>query len=310
MSRRKPKPHGASRGAAHGSPHGPSQGGSPRHQHRQGAVPSQPATGRQVGEPVDDPRRIYGRHAIAAALANERRRVVAIRHTPEAAGAIASLLDSLPAQRRAALPGPQPIERADLDAALPPGAVHQGMALEVEPLADVTIDDLIVEWDGRADVLVVVLDQVTDPHNVGAVLRSAAAFGAAAVLMQDRHGPPVTGTLAKSASGALDVVPLVRVVNLARSLRDLQECGFWCTGLAEEGTADLGDVDLAGRCALVLGAEGSGLRRLTRDTCDALARLPTDPPIGSLNVSAAAAVALYQARLARRDRNALQSVKK
>lgn len=258
--------------------------------------------------PVDDPTLLYGRHAARAALGNPDRQVLAIRHTPDTADAVEAMLAALPHERRAALPAPQPADRADLDVVLPPGAVHQGIVLKVAPLDEPDLDTLIATWTDRTDVVVVALDQVTDPHNVGAVLRSAAAFGAAAVILQDRHAPPVTGTLAKTASGALDVVPLVRVVNLARALRDLQENGFWCTGLAEEGSADLAQVDLSGRCVLVLGAEGSGLRRLTRETCDALARLPTCPPIGSLNVSAAAAVALYQARLARLASDDLQSV--
>ena len=257
--------------------------------------------------PVDDPTLVYGRHAVQTALANPRRRIVAIRHTPAAAEALAAILHGLPAARRSALPPPEALDRADAEAGIPADAVHQGLILKVEPLPDVDLGDLIAGWEGLDDVVVVVLDQVTDPHNVGAVLRSAAAFGAAALVMQDRHGPPATGTLAKAASGALDVVPMARVVNLARALRDLQEAGFWCTGLAEEGRVDLDRVDLRGRCALVLGAEGGGLRRLTRETCDALARLPTVPPIGSLNVSAAAAVALYQARLARTVAGDLQS---
>jgi len=282
MARRKPHSRTA-----------PDQRSEHRHPARSGRTEPSAAS------PVEDPTLLYGRHAAALALANERRRVVAIRHTPEAAGALTALLARLPEGRRAALPAAAVADRADLDAALPPGAVHQGLLLRVDPLPEPDLETLLVEWDGRPDLVVVVLDQVTDPHNVGAVLRSAAAFGAAAVILQDRHGPPITGTLAKAASGALDVVPLVRVTNLARAMRALQEAGFWCTGLAEEGPAELAGIDLAGRCALVLGAEGDGLRRLTRETCDALARLPTMPPIGSLNVSAAAAVALYQARLAR-----------
>jgi 23S rRNA (guanosine2251-2'-O)-methyltransferase len=257
---------------------------------------------------VDDPTLVYGRHAVRAALHNDRRHVVAIRHTVGAGDAMAVFLSELPEPRRRSLPAPQPVDATELDASLPDGAVHQGLVLKVTPLPDPNLSDLIVAWEGRTDIVLVVLDQVTDPHNVGAVLRSAAAFGASAVVLQDRHGPPVTGVLAKIASGALDVVPLVRVVNLARALRDLQENGFWCTGLAEDGSVDLGRVDLGGRCAIVLGAEGAGLRRLTRETCDALARLPTCPPIGSLNVSAAAAVALYQARLARTGRDDLQLV--
>ncbi|GHD58746.1 hypothetical protein GCM10017083_42170 [Thalassobaculum fulvum] len=258
---------------------------------------------------VDDPTLLYGRHAVQAALANPRRKVVAIRHTPQTADALAGILAGLPEGRRAELPAPQAMERADLDAGLPADTVHQGLVLKVEPLDDADLGDLIAGWQGRDDVLVVILDQVTDPHNVGAVLRSAAAFGASALIMQDRHGPPVTGTLAKTASGAVDAVPMARVVNLARAIRDLQEAGFWCTGLAEEGSTDLAEVDLRGRCGLVLGAEGTGLRRLTRETCDALARLPTCPPIGSLNVSAAAAVALYQARLVRAAPGDLHSLK-
>jgi 23S rRNA (guanosine2251-2'-O)-methyltransferase len=269
---------------------------------RRADVPERPSAA------VDDPTLVYGRHAVQAALANPRRQVVAIRHTPQAADALAAILAAVPAGRRAVLPRPQPAERADIEAGLPAGAVHQGLALKVAPLPDPDLAGLIAGWEGRDDVVVVVLDQVTDPHNVGAVLRSAAAFGAAALVLQDRHGPPVTGALAKTASGALDVVPMARVVNLARALRDLQGAGFWCTGLAEEGAVELAQVDLGGRCALVLGAEGSGLRRLTRESCDALARLPTCPPIGSLNVSAAAAVALYQARLARTAAGDLQSI--
>lgn len=266
------------------------------------------AAARPAG-PADDPTLVYGRHAVFAALANPRRRVVAIRHTPQAADLLAAALAALPEDRRSLLPAAQPVDRVELEAILPAETVHQGLVLKVEPLPDLDLGELLAEWHGRDDVMVVVLDQVTDPHNVGAVLRSAAAFGAAALVLQDRHGPPTTGALAKTASGALDVVPMVRVVNLARALRDLQEAGFWCTGLAEEGERDLAVVDLRGRCALVLGAEGTGLRRLTRETCDALARLPTCPPIGSLNVSAAAAVALYQARLARVASGDLQSFK-
>ncbi|MDP9195517.1 MAG: RNA methyltransferase, partial [Pseudomonadota bacterium] len=137
-------------------------------------------------------------------------------------------------------------------------------------------------------------DQVTDPHNVGAVLRSACAFGAMAVFLTEKNAPDTTPALAKSACGALEHVPLVRVTNLARALSDLQKSGFWCVGLAESGQRLLSDVDLTGRTALVLGAEGSGLRRLTMETCDEVVRLPATGPIPSLNVSNAAAVALYE----------------
>ena len=187
------------------------------------------------------------------------------------------------------------LDRAGLAALLPEGAVHQGWALEAEPLLPADLDDVLRAAEiGGGRAIVVVLDQVTDPHNVGAVLRSAAAFGAAAVLVAEHGAPPETGALAKAASGALDIVPLVRVVNLARALDRLKEAGFWCCGLDAEAAEPLAALDLGRRAALVLGSEGGGLRRLVRERCDYLARLPTRPELPSLNVSNAAAIALYE----------------
>jgi 23S rRNA (guanosine2251-2'-O)-methyltransferase len=153
--------------------------------------------------------------------------------------------------------------------------------------------------------LVLVLDQVTDPHNVGAILRSAAAFGARAVVTTDRHAPPETGTLAKSASGALDLVPLVRVVNLVQALDHLAELGYWRIGLSDQATSNMDKLDMGPDIVLALGAEGPGLRRLTQEHCDILGRLPTSLAMPSLNVSNAAAVALYE--LARRGQSVLNS---
>jgi 23S rRNA (guanosine2251-2'-O)-methyltransferase len=191
------------------------------------------------------------------------------------------------------LPPDFPVEYAgpvDLARLVPRDAPHQGLVLDCAPLEELALDYL-PEADARHPVLV--LDQVTDPHNLGAILRSAAAFGAAAVITQDRHAPPESGTVAKAASGALEVLAWVRVVNLARALEELAEAGYWRIGLAGEAPAVFADVLQSGPVALVLGAEGEGLRPNVAAHCDALARLPIAPGVESLNVSNAAAVALY-----------------
>lgn len=251
-----------------------------------------------MSRPPSDPNLLFGRHAIRAALLNPDRRFRALWCLPDLAADLTAMIAERPAE---GMPVPQPEvrDRMELDTLLPEGSVHQGMAARVEPLPEVSIEEILMQIADDPKALLVVLDQVTDPHNVGAILRSTAAFGGAALVMQDRHGPPTTGVLAKTASGALDVVPVVRVTNLARALDAMKAAGFWCVGLAEQTDTTLADADLSGRTALILGAEGDGLRRLTRETCDMLVKLPTVEPIGSLNVSAAAAVALYQARVIR-----------
>ena len=183
-----------------------------------------------------------------------------------------------------------------IDAALPPDAVHQGLLLTVEPLPQ---PDLLGWLEALPDTpkgqrdLVVVLDQVTDPQNVGAILRSAAAFGALAVVTTERNAAPESGVLAKAASGAFERLAYIQETNLSRALRRLQDKGFWAIGLAAESQRSIAEESPNRRTALVMGAEGSGLRRLTREVCDSLVRLPTAPGFGQLNVSAAAAVALY-----------------
>lgn len=185
---------------------------------------------------------------------------------------------------------------ADLGRLVPHDAPHQGVVIEVEPLEDAWLDDLLNTAPDKAILLV--LDQVTDPHNVGAILRSAAAFGAIGIVTQDRHSPPESGVIAKAASGALERMPWVRVVNLARALEEIAEAGFWRIGLTGDAEMDLKDALGPQRVALVLGAEGAGLRPNTREHCDALARLPMTDAVESLNVSNAAAVALYAASIA------------
>jgi 23S rRNA (guanosine2251-2'-O)-methyltransferase len=186
---------------------------------------------------------------------------------------------------------PERIERQRFGTFLTEDALHQGVALLVEPLESVALEDAISASDGP----VLLLDQVTDPRNVGAILRSAAAFGAACVVLQDRHAPPETGAVARAASGALDIVPVVREVNLSRAIASLQKSGFWVMGLTGDASRTLAEARPKDRrIALVLGAEDTGLRRLQRETCDELVRLPITPAMESLNVAAAAAVALYE----------------
>jgi 23S rRNA (guanosine2251-2'-O)-methyltransferase len=246
-----------------------------------------------IGPALNKHNLLYGVHAVAAAWTNPVRKIRDLFVTEAGLEALDSAFDKA-SQAELDRPEPQLVGKEDLDKLLPPGAVHQGVALSCAPLPEVQIEDICIAAANDPAALVVVLDQVTDPHNVGAVLRSAAAFGAKAVIVQDRHAPPVTGTLAKTASGAVEVVPLVRVTNLARAIDDLKGAGFWTVGLAESGARNLHEVDLTGRSALVMGSEGEGIRRLTGERCDEIVRLPTGGPIGSLNVSNAAAVALYE----------------
>ena len=228
--------------------------------------------------------RFWGRHAVLAALANPERTVRKMWATREALVG----LD---------IPPVIPItyaDVADLGRLVPGDAPHQGLIIEVEPLEDIWLGDLLEQGQGEDDRRpLVVLDQVTDPHNVGAILRSAAAFDALGIITQDRHSPPESGAVARTASGALEIVPWVRVVNLSRALGEIAEAGFWRVGLAGEATETLDKVIGAARVALVLGAEGEGMRHNTTQHCDQLARLPISPRIESLNVSNAAAIALY-----------------
>lgn len=233
---------------------------------------------------------LYGVHAATAAIDNPGRTIRHIWATPNAAKrltlppALNDLLDIVAA--------------SELDARVPAGAVHQGLVVLAEPLPEPDVSDV------AALHRVAVLDQITDPHNLGAILRSAAAFGIEAVIVTERHTPAVTGLIAKIASGGLERVPLIRATNLARAIETIQGYGFFCVGLAGETDTDVADaIKDARRLALVLGAEGQGLRRLTRERCDTLARIPMvgantddqDGAIDSINVSNAAAIAFYLA---------------
>jgi 23S rRNA (guanosine2251-2'-O)-methyltransferase len=228
----------------------------------------------------DGPVILYGWHTVSAALANPARQIRKLFLTENAARRLAD--ENI--QTRVA---PEIVRPNTIDARLGPDAVHQGLLAEAEPLPSLDINDLPQQG------IVLVLDQITDPHNVGAILRSAAAFAVKAIVTTARHSPEATGVLAKSASGALEMVPVVTVQNLARALNELNDLGFMTVGLDSEGTEDLGATPLQQPLALVLGAEGKGLRQLTRETCSVVARLDMPGEIKSLNVSNAAVLALY-----------------
>lgn len=278
MSKRKPGPghqHGTLRRTD--APARPFRGGGgkpPRHG---------PQKGHKGGA---DENFLYGFHAVTAALRNPARKPLRFMMTRNAESELASEGLSLGADLPIA---PEILTGEEIAAALPPGAVHQGIALRVSALPDLSLDEAC-----EGAKVAVVLDQVTDPHNFGAILRSAAVFGAGALIATDRNSPPLGGVLAKAASGALELVKIAKVTNLVRALDELKDLGFEVIGLDGEGEVSLPDFRTGPRVALVMGAEGAGLRRLTREHCDILARLPATGEMRSLNVSNAAAVALYE----------------
>ena len=246
-----------------------------------GARPDAPRMPRPEREKEGGPVWLWGTHAVLAALANPDRQFLQFLATENAA-------ERLP-------PGtlrPQIITGKELDQRLPPGAVHQGIAIKAEPLEPAALEDLIAEGAVR----IAVLDQVSDPHNLGAIFRSAAAFGFTGLVLQTRNAPPVTGVVAKSAAGAVETVTEVRAVNIARALEQLADAGFHTVGLAGESTRPLDlAVKGAAKIAIVLGAEGPGLRPAVANACAELARIPISGEMESLNVSNAAAIAFYEA---------------
>lgn len=249
---------------------------------RHGAQPPHPRApkGEGDGEEVT----LFGLHAVEAALTNPARRIIKLMATENAARRLETAL-------KARGITPELVTPRQLDQMLGPDTVHQGLALKTEHLPEPPLDTLLE--NAVAGRPLVILDQVTDPHNVGAILRSAAVFGCAGLIMTRRHSPPLNGTLAKSASGALEHVPVHLTQNLARLLTQLKENGITVIGLSGAAIDVLDDAELSGPIALVLGAEGKGLRALTAQTCDRLYRIEGDGALTVLNVSNAAAVALH-----------------
>ena len=227
---------------------------------------------------------IYGKHASLAALANPMRKIKRVLVTK-------NTRDELGEKPFSKIKNIQIIEGKKLDDLLPREAVHQGIALECEVISQPSLQDFLA---GESNKPVLILDQVSDPHNVGAILRSAAAFDVGAVIVTDRNAPTESGVMAKAASGALEIMPLISVGNLSQAIEHLKKAGYWIYGLDGEAKQLISAVKFDKKTALVLGAEGRGLRRLTGERCDGLVRLPISDKMESLNVSNAAAVALYE----------------
>ena len=225
---------------------------------------------------------LYGHHAVVEALKNPNREKILLKMTKE----------SVLSDKVIGNINHQITSRQEIDSLVGQNAVHQGLALQVKPLAQKTLDDVLEKIPQKAVILI--LDQVTDPHNIGAILRSAAAFDAVAVVIPDACAPEENAVLAKSACGALEIVPLVRVTNLVRAMQQLKDAGFWCLGLDGYAKEFISDKKLPARTAFILGSEGDGMRRLTAENCDYTIKLPMSDKMESLNVSNAAAVALYE----------------
>jgi 23S rRNA (guanosine2251-2'-O)-methyltransferase len=239
---------------------------------------------------------LYGIHAVREAWLNPERKIEALYLAPGGQEAFKEIFNQTP--RDLKRPVPAIIDKDKMDRMLPRGAVHQGIAILAKPLDEVFLKDLIIKSETQEKTVLIILDQVTDPHNVGAILRSASAFGAGGVIMQRKHAPELEFVLAKTASGAVEHLPVCYETNLSRTIEELKENGFFVFGLDERGERTIGQVTAhnakgAEKIVLVLGAEGDGLRRLVKEHCDELVKLPTQGAIASLNVSNAAAVALY-----------------
>ena len=277
---------------------------------RQGAKPGQSGEKRAKGKPQhqrkgraprksdipnkdeDAPIWIYGRHATLAAVRNPDRRVLDLVATKNASDWITGEIAKGPVAAAGVLNRMRPERPGGIDQLLPAGAVHQGIAAKVSPLPRFRLKEACAPADLKRPVIV--LDQVTDPQNIGAVIRAAGALNARAVIVQDRRTPPLAGALAKAAAGALEEVPIIRTVNISRAMEGLQGLGYYCAGLAGTGRAPISDIPRAAPVAIVMGAEGAGLRQLVSETCDGLYRINIAPNIESLNVATAAAVALYE----------------
>lgn len=244
-------------------------------------------------EPQKGPPWFYGRHAVIAALENPRRNCHRLLVTQEFIKTHGDELNKALQACDRKRPDPEIQDRRIIEDMLR-GAVHQGIALQADPLPRQNLEDILDDLSNQNDTLVIALDQATDPQNIGAVLRSAAGFGASAIIIPEKNAPEITPVMAKTACGALERIPFIRVTNLSRSMDLLKEEGFWAVGMDGYAETVISKVDMTGKTLLVMGSEGTGLRRLTKEKCDFLAKIPISQAVESLNLSNATAVALYE----------------
>jgi 23S rRNA (guanosine2251-2'-O)-methyltransferase len=250
---------------------------------------------------------LWGRHPTLAAIDNPSREIYKIFCSENSYPNLNNHIEEINSNESKRLPRVEILSIQELNLLVPTEAVHQGFVIIVKELSDISLDHFLDQHSACSDITFVILDQVTDPHNVGAILRSAAALGAAGMIVQKRNAPEVDGVLAKSASGATEFIPVFRVTNISRTIRQLQENQIWCLGLAGEAVLSINMAPIQGRIAAVLGAEGAGLRRLTREVCDQLVHLPTKDHFSTLNVSNAASIVLYEIK--RRKELSLELIK-
>lgn len=232
---------------------------------------------------------LYGRHPVMAAINNSNRKINKIFCTKENAEEIKKALNTCKRNISVSI-----IDRKELDKMLPRDAVHQGFALQCQELEDYTLDEICRLAEEKQNCHILILDQVTDPQNIGAIIRSCVAFDTLALILQDKNSPTETGTMAKASAGMIEQLPICRVTNLSRAISQLKDSGFWVIGMDGYATTYIADINKTGKIAVVMGSEGKGMRRLVEENCDATVKLPISPTVESLNVSTAAAITLYE----------------
>ena len=234
--------------------------------------------------PVSAPKNqlvLYGRHAVLSALQNPVRKKIKLLCTKDVAGEVAQY-------------SPQIVDRKEIEKLLPPDSVHQGFALVCNELPPISLEEIIEIANTKDSCTILILDQVTDPQNIGAIIRSAVAFDTLALVIQDKNSPPETGTMAKASAGMIEHLPIVRVTNLSRAINQLKDAGFWTIGMDGYAQNTPANIKKGGKNAIIMGSEGKGMRRLVEENCDITVKLPMNPKVESLNVATAAAIVLYE----------------